>query len=195
NAKAGQTLASLHEFAIYMIGPVVRMVSHYLHLELKKMREHLDNDSPLPGDRYLFILGTNDPNQMEAFVQSYWQDTNCLANDYTKYDQSQNHEFLHFEDLLHQHLRIPNVLRDMYVWLKTNTQTFLKNLSVMRITGGAETYNYNTIENIAYTFLNFVISPEMPTMFSGDDSCICGVPKISTLFQEFGHEFALQGKP
>ncbi|CAG8759502.1 10112_t:CDS:2, partial [Racocetra fulgida] len=138
NAKAGQTLASLHEFAIYMIGPVVRMVSHYLHTELKEMEGRLDDSNPLPGDRYLFILGTNDPNKMEKFVQSHWKDTECLANDYTKYDQSQNHEFLHFEDLLHHHL-------------------------------GAETYDYNTIGNIAYTFLNFIIPTSMPSMFSGDD--------------------------
>ncbi|CAG8679078.1 12309_t:CDS:2, partial [Racocetra fulgida] len=107
SAKAGQTLASLHEFAIYMIGSIVRMVSYYVHSKIAEMKERIDSSNRRPGDRNLFILGTNDPVQMEKFVT---------------------------------------------------------------ITGDAEIYDYNTIGDIAYTFLNYIISDEM-------------------------HEFALQGKP
>ncbi|CAG8728902.1 31460_t:CDS:1, partial [Racocetra persica] len=48
----------------------------------------------------------------------------------------------------------------------------------MRVTSDAETYDYNSFVNIAYSHFEFEIPPNMLQPFSEDDSCFNGVPKI-----------------
>ncbi|CAG8521287.1 4344_t:CDS:2, partial [Racocetra persica] len=143
----------------------------------------------------IFILGEKSFDELNDFVIENWKMRESFANDYTKFDQSQNHEFLNFEDLLHAHFNIPDVLRRYYMWLKMNTETQHGNLEVMRITGGTETYDYNSFGNIAFTHLEWKIPLGTAQLFSGDDSAINCVPKMRPAFVDIQNSFTLQGKP
>jgi hypothetical protein len=204
-AKAGQTLTSLHEYAIFTIGGLVRYVTTVLKSAINYQLHDLSVLPPHYLATYLqctsnltanktFILGERNFDELNDFVTMNWKDVICTSNDYTKYDQSQNHEFLCFEDYIHRILGIPAWLREYYLYLKNNMQTQHGLLSVMRITGGSETYDYNTFANIGYTHLKYEIPRGMPSLFSGDDSSLNGVFKERPIFNQIGHLFLLQSK-
>ncbi|CAG8658385.1 23730_t:CDS:2 [Cetraspora pellucida] len=131
NAKCAAMLASLHKITVFLVGALVQ---------------------------YIVAQVSNFINSRKE-IDKEWDDNRLTtSNDYAMYVQSQTHETVHFEDLLHRHVNAPEFLRKYYVYLKNTTLTQHGCLSTQRVTGGAETYDYNAYVNIAYTNLKILHS-------------------------------------
>ncbi|CAG8506053.1 2372_t:CDS:2 [Cetraspora pellucida] len=138
NAKCAAILAFLHKITIFLVGSLVQYTAAIINRAMKKGRE--------AGAKYksgnIFILARHPP------------EVTTTSNDYAMYDQSQTHETVHFEDLLHKHVGAPEFLRKYYVALKNTTLIQHGYLFMQRVTGEAETYELDKTEEILFQDVN-----------------------------------------
>lgn len=176
--KACQTIALMHDSVVLSLGPV------------KKYQRHFFEQARRPN---VFYYGGHTPDELCRYVQSRFQNSASVANDYTAFDQSQTGEAVVFERLKMELLGIPQDLIDLHVYIKTHINTPLGPLTCMRLTGEPGTYDDNTDYNLAVLALLFNITTET-VLVSGDDSCINPLPPIRASWMEFKDNLELRFK-
>jgi hypothetical protein len=176
--KPGQTLALFPDQVLEYFGPVTR----YIHEIMSEL---------LP-DRVL-LMGGNSPAQLQEWSRRHAKRGLCLTNDFTAYDQSCTGEALWFELLLMEWLGFPKEFLDFYHFMKVDLNTTYGHSAIMRFTGEPGTYIFNTLYNLAYMLLRYIMAL-LSLMLGGDDSLVFGVPADNPDFARLERFFTLVGK-
>nr|UCJ00261.1 RNA-dependent RNA polymerase [Cherry green ring mottle virus] len=155
-AKAGQTLACFHHNVLCRLAPYIRYIE-------KKIFSHLPNN-------YYIHSGKNF-DELRSWVLKNAFVGMCTESDYEAFDSSQDANILAFEVSLMRYLRLPRDLIEDYKYLKFNTRSKLGQFAVMRFTGEAGTFLFNTLANMVFTFMRYDINGKEAICFAGDDMC------------------------
>nr|UCJ00149.1 RNA-dependent RNA polymerase [Cherry green ring mottle virus] len=155
-AKAGQTLACFHHNVLCRLAPYIRYIE-------KKIFSSLPNN-------YYIHSGKNF-DELRSWVLKNSFVGMCTESDYEAFDSSQDANILAFEVSLMRYLRLPRDLIEDYKYLKFNTRSKLGQFAVMRFTGEAGTFLFNTLANMVFTFMRYEINGKEAICFAGDDMC------------------------
>nr|ATB18077.1 RNA-dependent RNA polymerase [Cherry green ring mottle virus] len=155
-AKAGQTLACFHHNVLCRLAPYIRYIE-------KKIFSHLPSN-------YYIHSGKNF-DELRSWVLKNSFVGMCTESDYEAFDSSQDANILAFEVSLMRYLRLPRDLIEDYKYLKFNTRSKLGQFAVMRFTGEAGTFLFNTLANMVFTFMRYDINGKEAICFAGDDMC------------------------
>nr|BCA25760.1 replicase [Cherry green ring mottle virus] len=155
-AKAGQTLACFHHNVLCRLAPYIRYIE-------KKIFSHLPKN-------YRIHSGKNF-DELRGWVLKNSFVGMCTESDYEAFDSSQDANILAFEVSLMRYLRLPRDLIEDYKYLKFNTRSKLGQFAVMRFTGEAGTFLFNTLANMVFTFMRYDLNGKEAICFAGDDMC------------------------
>nr|AGI62184.1 replicase [Cherry rusty mottle associated virus] len=156
SAKAGQTLACFHHNVLCRLAPYIRYIE-------KKVFKALPNN--------LYIHSARNFDDLRDWVIRNNFTGVCTESDYEAFDSSQDANILAFEVSLMEYLRLPRDLIEDYKYLKFHTHSKLGQFAVMRFTGEAGTFLFNTLANMVFTFMRYEINGKEAICFAGDDMC------------------------
>nr|AHJ80314.1 replicase [Cherry twisted leaf associated virus] len=156
DAKAGQTLACFHHNVLCRLAPYIR------YIEKKVFNS-------LPKNLYIHS-GKNFDDLRDWVIKSNFSGM-CTESDYEAFDSSQDANILAFEVSLMNYLNLPRDLIEDYKHLKFNTHSKLGQFAVMRFTGEAGTFLFNTLANMVFTFMRYETNGRESICFAGDDMC------------------------
>nr|UCJ00477.1 RNA-dependent RNA polymerase [Cherry twisted leaf associated virus] len=156
DAKAGQTLACFHHNVLCRLAPYIR------YIEKKVFNS-------LPKNLYIHS-GKNFDDLRDWVIRSNFSGM-CTESDYEAFDSSQDANILAFEVSLMNYLNLPRDLIEDYKHLKFNTHSKLGQFAVMRFTGEAGTFLFNTLANMVFTFMRYETNGRESICFAGDDMC------------------------
>lgn len=156
DAKAGQTLACFHHNVLCRLAPYVRYIE-------KKVFKALPKN--------LYIHSGKNFDELQEWVLSNNFVGTCTESDYEAFDSSQDANILAFEVSLMNYLNLPRDLIEDYKHLKFNTHSKLGRFAVMRFTGEAGTFLFNTLANMVFTFMRYETNGREAICFAGDDMC------------------------
>lgn len=178
--KPGQTIMAFMQWAVMITGTAARYVRRVLwKFKRENIYMHCEQDIP----------------DLARFVSTWDYSKPRFASDYTDYDASQDGSFLGFELMLWKWCGVPEEIRKFYRRIKLEALVFDKILQIMRGTGEGPTWDSNTVCNIAYHHLKYVVDPESPQCYSGDDIITEDIPTLNPLFKKVERRFKLIGKP
>nr|UZG77120.1 replicase [Cowpea mild mottle virus] len=109
--------------------------------------------------------------QLNSWVLKGQFDGLCTESDYEAFDASQDQYIVAFELELMRYLGLPNDLISDYTYIKTHLGSKLGGFAIMRFTGEASTFLFNTLANMLFTFLRYEIKGNEYICFAGDDMC------------------------
>nr|QQG34589.1 polyprotein [Castanea betaflexivirus 1] len=161
-AKAGQTLACFSHVVLNRFAPMCRYME-------KKI------NGALP--RRFYIHQKKNFEELEKWVKEFDFSGECTESDYEAFDSSQDALVLGFEIKIMQYLGLPEDVVNDYRELKMTLGCRLGNFAIMRFTGEFGTFLFNTLCNMAYTFMYYDINHEVAISFAGDDMCANAVLK------------------
>lgn len=118
----------------------------------------------------------------------------CTESDYEAFDASQDAYILAFEVCLMEHLCLPRDLIEDYKYIKTHLGSKLGNFSIMRFSGEASTFLFNTIANMLFTFLKYDLNGSESICFAGDDMCANRRLRLKTEHDGFLSKLKLKAK-
>nr|CAO78682.1 polyprotein [Chrysanthemum virus B] len=95
----------------------------------------------------------------------------CTESDYEAFDASQDQYVVAFELALMEYLGLPRDLIEDYAFIKCHFGSKLGNFAIMRFSGEASTFLFNTMANMLFTFLRYNIRDNEHICFAGDDMC------------------------
>nr|ANI85513.1 replicase [Asian prunus virus 3] len=179
DAKAGQTLACFHHSILCRFAPYMRYIEHKLQ-------------AALPDNLYIHS-GKNLEDLNEWVIRSGFQGMST-ESDYEAFDSSQDHYILSFEIEVMKHLQLPWDLIEDYVYIKTHLGSKLGNFSIMRFTGEASTFLFNTMANMLFTFLRYDLNGSEAICFAGDDMCSNRRLRVSKKHEGFLSKLRLKAK-
>nr|UCJ00484.1 RNA-dependent RNA polymerase [Cherry twisted leaf associated virus] len=156
DAKAGQTLACFHHDVLCRLAPYIRYIE-------KKVFNALP--------RNLYIHSGKNFDDLRDWVIGNNFSGMCTESDYEAFDSSQDANILAFEVSLMNYLNLPRDLIEDYKHLKFNTHSKLGQFAVMRFTGEAGTFLFNTLANMVFTFMRYETNGRESICFAGDDMC------------------------
>nr|UCJ00442.1 RNA-dependent RNA polymerase [Cherry necrotic rusty mottle virus] len=156
NAKAGQTLACFHHNVLCRLAPYIRYIEKKLF-------------SALPKNLYIHS-GKNFDDLRDWVIANNFSGM-CTESDYEAFDASQDANILAFEVSLMNYLNLPRDLIEDYKYLKFHTHSKLGQFAVMRFTGEAGTFLFNTLANMVFTFMRYETNGRESICFAGDDMC------------------------
>nr|AHJ80307.1 replicase [Cherry twisted leaf associated virus] len=156
DAKAGQTLACFHHNVLCRLAPYIR------YIEKKVFNS-------LPKNLYIHS-GKNFDDLRDWVIRNNFSGM-CTESDYEAFDSSQDANILAFEVSLMNYLNLPRDLIEDYKHLKFNTHSKLGQFAVMRFTGEAGTFLFNTLANMVFTFMRYETNGRESICFAGDDMC------------------------
>lgn len=144
----------------------------------------------------VMIYARENQHTLNKFIKEKFNfSRESLENDYTKFDQSQKAEFVHFQIQLLEYLNIPKYLIKMFVELKLGYHDDKSLIDFMILTGAFYTYIFNTLDNMAFAATKYSIPLDTPQCYSGDDSVINAPVQPTAYFQEIERYFRLESKP
>uniref|UniRef100_A0AAU7L1W2 Genome polyprotein n=1 Tax=Hibiscus chlorotic speck associated virus 3 TaxID=3143944 RepID=A0AAU7L1W2_9VIRU len=179
DAKAGQTLACFHHAVLCRFAPYVR------YIERKLIQA-------LPSNFY--IHSGKAIEDLDAWVKRELFDGECTESDYEAFDSSQDHFIMAFEVELMKFLNFPNDLVEDYIFIKTHLGCKLGSLAIMRFTGEASTFLFNTLANMLFTFMRYDLNGSESICFAGDDMCANKRLKTSSKFNPLLDKIRLKAK-
>ncbi|QLI58025.1 replicase [Rubus virus 1] len=156
DAKAGQTLACFHHSVLCRFAPYMRYIE-------KKLFEALPKN--------LYIHSGKGLDELNEWTKIFFNGDECTESDYEAFDASQDHYILAFEVAVMKFLNIPGDIVEDYIFIKTRLGSKLGNFSIMRFTGEASTFLFNTMANMLFTFLKYDLNGSEGICFAGDDMC------------------------
>nr|QBI59762.1 replicase [Grapevine virus L] len=154
DAKAGQTIACFSHAVLCHFGPILRKTEAQLR-------------SILPP--HIMIFSQKNYDDLNEWSKTYFNDLSGTDSDYEAFDRSQDGAILSFEICLLRHFMWPEELIEEYKTLKLMMGCQLGDLAVMRFSGEFGTFFFNTMCNMAFTFLRYRLGPYQPIAFAGDD--------------------------
>ncbi|MBH0063518.1 hypothetical protein I6E85_20595, partial [Pseudoalteromonas sp. NZS71] len=179
DAKAGQTLACFHHSILCRFAPYMRYIEHKLQTALPKN---------------LYIHSGKNLEDLNEWVIENEFNGMSTESDYEAFDSSQDHYILSFEIELMKHLQLPWDLIEDYVYIKTHLGSKLGKFSIMRFTGEASTFLFNTMANMLFTFLRYDLNGSEAICFAGDDMCANKRLRVSKTHEKFLSKLRLKAK-
>nr|WIM49365.1 replicase [Grapevine virus I] len=154
DAKAGQTIACFAHAVLCRFGPLLRRTEAQLR---KIIPEHI------------LVFSQKSYDDLNDWCKTYFSSFCGTDSDYEAFDRSQDGAILAFEIELLKHFQWPEEVIEEYKTLKLMMGCSLGDLAVMRFSGEFGTFFFNTMCNMAFTFLRYKIGPYQPLAFAGDD--------------------------
>nr|AHJ80324.1 replicase [Cherry rusty mottle associated virus] len=179
NAKAGQTLACFHHDVLCRLAPYIRYIE-------KKVFKALPSN--------LYIHSARNFDDLRDWVIRNNFTGVCTESDYEAFDSSQDANILAFEVSLMEYLRLPRDLIEDYKYLKFHTHSKLGQFAVMRFTGEAGTFLFNTLANMVFTFMRYEINGKEAICFAGDDMCANKLLRKKSEFEHILDRMTLKAK-
>nr|AKN20442.1 replicase [Cherry rusty mottle associated virus] len=179
DAKAGQTLACFHHNVLCRLAPYIR------YIEKKVFKA-------LPKNLYIHS-GKNFDDLRDWVIANNFTGL-CTESDYEAFDSSQDANILAFEVSLMTYLKLPRDLIEDYKHLKFHTKSKLGQFAVMRFTGEAGTFLFNTLANMVFTFMRYEVNGRESICFAGDDMCANKLLRKKSEFEHILERMTLKAK-
>ncbi|AAW50958.1 RNA-dependent RNA polymerase, partial [Banana virus X] len=179
DAKAGQTLACFSHIVLCRFAPWIRYIE-------KKVNEVLPKN-------YYIHNGKNFDELNDWVIRQRFKGL-CTESDYEAFDASQDVNIMAFEVALMRYLLLPEDLIEDYIFIKVNLYSKLGNFAVMRFTGEAGTFLFNTLANMTFTFLRYKLNGKESICFAGDDMCANQALIVKTDFEDLLSKLKLKAK-
>lgn len=157
-AKAGQLVSCFSHSSLLRFAHYIRYIEKKVNLGLSESN--------------VYIHSMKNFDTLNEWVKE--NATGCVSveSDFSKFDASQDAKILAFEVELMNYLNIPREVISDYIFLKCNLGSKLGEHAIMRFSGEAGTFAFNTIVNMAYTFCRYKVDKRTPMCFAGDDMVI-----------------------
>lgn len=166
-AKAGQTLACFSHIVLVRFAPYIRYMEKILNANLPEN---------------FYIHNGKNFDELNEFVKKNDFSGTCTESDYEAFDASQDSLILAFESAIMRRMNMPREFIDDYIWLKCNLSCRLGNVAIMRFTGEAATFLFNTMANICFTIMAYNLTGKETILFAGDDMCMNVVRKAENRY-------------
>nr|WAM65115.1 replication protein [Ligustrum virus A] len=155
-AKAAQSIVCFQHEVLCRFAPYMR----YIEMKLQEV---------LPKNYY--IHSGKGLEELNDWVLKGRFEGICTESDYEAFDASQDQYIVAFEMEIMRYLGLPQSLINDYVFIKTHLGSKLGNFAIMRFSGEASTFLFNTMANMLFTFLRYEIKGDEFICFAGDDMC------------------------
>ncbi|QYF50259.1 MAG: RNA-dependent RNA polymerase [Hainan betaflexivirus] len=179
SAKAAQSIVCFQHSVLCRFAPYMRYIEMKLH-------------EALP-DRF-YIHSGKGLDQLNDWVVRSRFDGVCTESDYEAFDSSQDEYIMAFELELMKYLRMPWDLIKDYEYIKTHLGSKLGNFAIMRFSGEASTFLFNTMANMLFTFLRYNLKGHESICFAGDDMCSSKRLTKKTEHEDFLSKLTLKAK-
>nr|WDS52192.1 MAG: replicase [Cactus carlavirus 1] len=179
DAKAAQTIVCFQHAVLCRFAPYMRYIE-------KKLNEVLP-------EKYYIHSGKGLEELNEWVIKGNFGAV-CTESDYEAFDASQDQYIMAFEICLMRYLRLPNDLIEDYKFIKTHLGSKLGNFAIMRFSGEASTFLFNTMANMLFTFLQYDLTGRERICFAGDDMCSNTRLHVSGRFKGFMSKLKLKAK-
>nr|UUL90881.1 RNA-dependent RNA polymerase [Banmivirus BanMMV]WAB21402.1 RNA-dependent RNA polymerase [Banmivirus BanMMV] len=178
-AKAGQTLACFSHIVLCRFAPYVRYMEKIVNENLPKN---------------FYIHNGKNFDDLNDYVKKNNFSGRCIESDYEAFDASQDSQILAFEVAIMRRMNMPQEFIDDYVWLKCNLRSKLGNMAIMRFTGEAATFLFNTMANIVFTIMAYDLKGDECILFAGDDMCMNTVRRANNAYTHILKNLKLKAK-
>ncbi|ABP37862.1 replicase [Phlox virus S] len=155
-AKAAQSIVCFQHEVLCRFAPYMRYIEKKLH-------------EVLP-ERY-YVHSGKGLEELNSWVIKGGFGGVCTESDYEAFDASQDQYMVAFEVAVMEYLGLPRDLIEDYKFIKTHLGSKLGNFAIMRFSGEASTFLFNTMANMLFTFLKYEIKGHEFICFAGDDMC------------------------
>nr|QED43647.1 replicase [Garlic latent virus] len=179
SAKAAQTIVCFQHSVLIRFAPYMRYIE-------KKVLE------VLPKKYYIHSgKGLDELNQWVCDNKFHGI---CTESDYEAFDASQDQYIMAFEIALMEYLGLPRSLINDYKYIKTHLGCKMGALAIMRFSGEASTFLFNTLANMLFTFLRYDLNGHESICFAGDDMCANHRLRINLKHEDFLGKLKLKAK-
>ncbi|QNJ34493.1 viral replicase [Aconite virus A] len=178
-AKAAQSIVCFQHFVLCRFAPYMRYIEKKLH-------------QVLPPNFY--IHSGKGLDELNAWVKIGKFSGVCTESDYEAFDASQDHFIMAFEIEVMRYLRLPVDLINDYIFIKTHLGSKLGNFAIMRFSGEASTFLFNTMANMLFTFLRYDLNGKEFICFAGDDMCAAKRLRHRSTYEDFMSKLKLKAK-
>nr|UDF48717.1 replicase polyprotein [Cowpea mild mottle virus] len=179
SAKAAQSIACFQHSVLCRFAPYMRYIEKKLH-------------EALPSKFYIHS-GKSLEELNDWVIRSDFSGL-CTESDYEAFDASQDQFIVAFEIELMKYLGLPNDLIQDYIYIKTHLGSKLGDFAIMRFTGEASTFLFNTMANMLFTFLRYNLKGNENICFAGDDMCSSKKLALSREHESFLGKIKLKAK-
>nr|QED43569.1 replicase [Garlic latent virus] len=156
DAKAAQAIVCFQHAVLCRLAPFVRYIE-------RKIAEVLPEK--------FYIHSGKGLEELNKWVTRGHFEGVCTESDYEAFDASQDQYILAFELQIMKYLGLPRDLIEDYKFIKMHLGSKLGNFAIMRFSGEASTFLFNTMANMLFTFLRYEIKGHERICFAGDDMC------------------------
>nr|AYA73332.1 RNA-dependent RNA polymerase [Potato virus M] len=178
-AKAAQSIVCFQHAVLCRFAPYMRYIEMKVH-------------EVLPQNYY--IHSGKGLEELDEWVKRGKFEGICTESDYEAFDASQDEFIMAFELELMKFLRLPNDLIEDYKFIKTSLGSKLGNFAIMRFSGEASTFLFNTLANMLFTFMRYNIRGDEYICFAGDDMCASRRLQPTRKFAHFLDKLKLKAK-
>ncbi|CAJ43605.1 RNA-dependent RNA polymerase [Narcissus common latent virus] len=178
-AKAAQSIVCFQHAVLCRFAPYMR----YIEMKVQEV---------LP--RNFYIHSGKGLDELNAWVRRGKFDGVCTESDYEAFDASQDEYIMAFELELMNFLGLPHDLIEDYKYIKTSLGSKLGNFAIMRFSGEASTFLFNTLANMLFTFLRYEVKGHEFICFAGDDMCASAHLRKTEKYSKFLDKFKLKAK-
>nr|UVA86893.1 RNA-dependent RNA polymerase [Cole mild mosaic virus] len=178
-AKAAQSIVCFQHMVLCRFAPYMRYIEMKVHEVLPKN---------------YYIHSGKGLEELNSWVKNGRFDGVCTESDYEAFDASQDEFIMAFEIELMKYLRLPNDLIEDYKFIKTSLGSKLGNFAIMRFSGEASTFLFNTLANMLFTFMRYNIRGDEYICFAGDDMCASRRLQPTQAFAHFLDKLKLKAK-
>ncbi|AUD08118.1 putative replicase [Red clover carlavirus A] len=178
-AKAAQSIVCFQHAVLCRFAPYMR----YIEMKVQEV---------LPPNMY--IHSGKGLDELDAWVQKGSFSGVCTESDYEAFDASQDQYIMAFELEVMHYLGLPLSLINDYIYIKTHLGSKLGNFAIMRFSGEASTFLFNTMANMLFTFQRYELKGNEFICFAGDDMCASKHLSISRKHDDFLNKLKLKAK-
>ncbi|UKP15119.1 ORF1 [Teosinte-associated betaflexivirus] len=186
DAKAGQTLACFSHLVLCHFSKWCRYIDAKLDKCLHDLRR--------AGKHDFYVHTRKNFDELNEWVRRQKFNGVCTESDYEAFDASQDSIILAFEVCMMNHFGFPVEIVEAYKHIKFNLKSKLGRFAVMRFTGEFCTFLFNTLANMAFTFLRYDMNKVKSICFAGDDMCANGNLREIDGFEEVLGRMSLKAK-
>nr|QED43707.1 replicase [Garlic latent virus] len=179
SAKAAQTIVCFQHSVLIRFAPYMRYIE-------KKVLEVLP--------KKYYIHSGKGLDELNQWVCDNKFQGICTESDYEAFDASQDQYIMAFEIALMEYLGLPRSLINDYKYIKTHLGCKMGALAIMRFSGEASTFLFNTLANMLFTFLRYDLNGHESICFAGDDMCANHRLRINLKHEDFLGKLKLKAK-
>ncbi|CAF04326.1 replicase [Daphne virus S] len=179
DAKAAQSIVCFQHEVLCRFAPYIR----YIEMKLNEV---------LP-DRF-YIHSGKGLEELNDWVLKHDFSGVCTESDYEAFDASQDQYIVGFELAVMEYLGLPRDLINDYIYIKTHLGSKLGSFAIMRFSGEASTFLFNTMANMLFTFLRYEIHGNENICFAGDDMCASKRLQVKNIHAKFLSKLKLKAK-